>query len=814
MKPYTLLISTLLIALLSACSTTSAPTSPQSQTAVSTKVPTRPVTKVLVALKGEYKLEGELDEASVKLQRNAIAEAQTRVIEAIKAESGTKPNPDAPARLKRRYITVPGLALELKPELVKVLEALPDVAGVFPDELNRPMLEGTTQIIGSHLANPSQLGVDGQGQVVAVLDSGIDRNHPFLGTSRFVANACFSNNSWFSNDEQTLCPNGEDQQFGDSSGENCTGIAGCNHGTHVAGIVGGFRDENGNGAVDLNERKGVAPRVRFIAMQIFTRINNSMICDDDPIPCIRTSNSDIIAGLDRVEVLRDDHPIAAVNLSVGGGKHTSNCDWNLPLKWAIDNLRSRKTATVVAAGNDGYSDALSSPACISSAISVGNTRNDDMVNDNSNTSSFLKLLAPGTNVNSSVPGSGFDDMTGTSMAAPHVAGLWALMKQHRSTNGQSTSVGPILNRLSDTGVNITENGVTTPRVDAMRALGLGAVEIRTTFNVINLSNAQPVTRTFTLDRRNFAGELNLLPTLESGNPQDLSISFNSNPTTANSVSMTITPALFANGSYTLNLGGAANQVGVFGKRLTLNVVPPAPVVSSLSPTSGPPTTWVTISGQNFSRLTEVQFVGGTRIRPTVDSSTSIRVRVPAGAQTGSLRVYNANLMTNSANFTVTAVPVITSVSPSHAPVGARVSVSGANFDASTTVRINNVLVSNLSITSTQLSFNVPQTTNGVHQLRASSAGSDTTSFTVGHPVPNLLSFSPQNGRPGDTITLSGSGFFAPVSVRICNRFTSVTVVGSSQLQVVVPQGIGDSCSVLVTTPGGSDTANQNFQNAQ
>jgi hypothetical protein len=60
----------------------------------------------------------------------------------------------------------------------------------------------------------------------------------------------------------------------------------------------------------------------------------------------------------------------------------------------------------------------------------------------------------------------------------------------------------------------------------------------------------------------------------------------------------------------------------------------------------------------------------------------------------------------------------------------------------------------------------------------------------------------------------GSGFYAPASVRICNRFASVTIESASQLRAVVPQGIGDSCSVIVTTPGGSDTASHNFLSSQ
>jgi len=591
--------------------TPSTPTPVRSGTGVS--VPKRPVAKVLVALKGDYKLEGNLKKDAIRAQRNAIAAAQARVIQGIKAETSSKRNPTASARVRRRYVTVPGLALELKPELVKDLKRLPDVAAVYEDKLNDLALDSTTKIIGSRIANDSVFGVDGTGQVVAVLDTGIARAHPFLGTSRFVANACFSSTSWFNDDEQSLCPDGTEVQLGGDSARNCT-ISGCDHGTHVAGIVGGFRDDNNNGLVDIDDFKGVAPRVKFVAMQIFHRVNNEDVCGGaSKTPCIKSSDSDIVAGLDQVKLVSEDHNIAAVNLSVGGGQFRGFCDDHVLMKWAIDDLRSREIATVVASGNSKPGEgrprtALASPACISSAISVGNTQDDDTVSDTSFTSDLLSLLAPGTNVCSSVPGSGsgcgavpgagFDLMDGTSMAAPHVAGLWALMKQHRSSLGQSTSVGAILTKLKDTGVDVTRDGVTTPRVDAMKALELKAVAILTSFDRIDLTDAMGGPRAVTLSRRNFSGSLDLVPTILSGNAGDLRISFNSDPTTADSVSMTIVPELFAYGRYILNLSGTANGVGVIPKQLTVNVLPPTPTITGFSPASGHLTTWVTITGQN------------------------------------------------------------------------------------------------------------------------------------------------------------------------------------------------------------------------
>ena len=101
-------------------------------------------------------------------------------------------------------------------------------------------------------------------------------------------------------------------------------------------------------------------------------MNDPAICGGEAAPCSRTLASDQILGLERVLELSTSMRIAAVNLSLGVGKFQASCDSFLPsYKAAIDALRSRGIATVIASGNDEYSDGLSFPACISSAISVG-----------------------------------------------------------------------------------------------------------------------------------------------------------------------------------------------------------------------------------------------------------------------------------------------------------------------------------------------------------------------------------------------------------------------------------------------------------
>src|SRR5207302_8581354 len=136
------------------------------------------------------------------------------------------------------------------------------------------------------------------------------------------------------------------------------------------------------------------------------------------------------------------------------------------------SLRAAKIATVVASGNNGFTNALSSPACISTAVSVGSTGDGsgdtplDNVSSFSNHATFLSLLAPGDLITSSVPGGGFDSFEGTSMATPHVAGAFAILKQASPT----ATVSQILGALQSTGASVTRNSITKPRIRMLNAL--------------------------------------------------------------------------------------------------------------------------------------------------------------------------------------------------------------------------------------------------------------------------------------------------------------------------------------------------------
>jgi uncharacterized protein YegP (UPF0339 family) len=127
---------------------------------------------------------------------------------------------------------------------------------------------------------------------------------------------------------------------------------------------------------------------------------------------------------------------------------------------------------VTASGNDGEPDAISFPACVTGAVSVGSVDKTDEVSYFSNISPLVSLLAPGGSILSSVPGGDFDVYDGTSMAAPHVAGAWAILKQATP----DASVDQLLSLLQQTGVPITDTrygiGHTKPRINVAGAMGI------------------------------------------------------------------------------------------------------------------------------------------------------------------------------------------------------------------------------------------------------------------------------------------------------------------------------------------------------
>jgi subtilisin family serine protease len=212
-----------------------------------------------------------------------------------------------------------------------------------------------------------------------------------------------------------------------------------NHGTHVAGTVAAL--DNSFGVV------GVAPGARVWGVKIL---------NDDGYGLI----SWYICGLDWILAQRDPNDASrplfeAVNMSVTkDGSDDHNCGYtnNDPLHQAICRVAAGGITVVAAAANDSHSASRNIPASYNEVITVsaladtdgkpgglggnrcfswGTYDKDDTFADFSNYGADVDIMAPGKCILSTVPGPGYAYMSGTSMAAPTVAGAVALYKSSR-----------------------------------------------------------------------------------------------------------------------------------------------------------------------------------------------------------------------------------------------------------------------------------------------------------------------------------------------------------------------------------------------
>ena len=415
---------------------------------LSRKLARRAEVRVIVRLKAAFSPQAEMRGAiEAKAQRFEIGRVRGAVLANLNGyDPGTVRNMDF----------LPYMAVSVNSTGLESLRASSEVIDIQEDTIYRHALAQSVPFIGG--TNAWASGYTGAGQVVAILDTGVEKTHPML-TGKVVSEACYSSN--VSNSSTSVCPGGASSSTATDSGLPCP--TDCEHGTHVAGIAAG---KNGtSGGVTFS---GVAKDANIIAIQVFSQFNSASDCGGTA-PCVAAYTSDIISGLQRVYALRNTYSIASANLSLGGGSYTSNCDSaNAATKSVIDLLRSANIATVIASGNESTKNAISSPGCISTAISVGATLDTaNTVASYSNSASFLNLLAPGSGITSSVPGGGYGTWAGTSMATPHVAGTWAVLKQKSPTS----TVTEILNALTSTGVGIKDtNNITKPRIQIDSAL--------------------------------------------------------------------------------------------------------------------------------------------------------------------------------------------------------------------------------------------------------------------------------------------------------------------------------------------------------
>lgn len=353
-----------------------------------------------------------------------------------------------PRALVRSYDALPLVAVRLTREQVRSIARLPQVRAIEPDlRMQASDLESLPLVSGNYAHS---YGYTGAGAQVAVIDTGIDSDHPDLADD-LVGQACFVSSNG--------CPNGASTQTGTGAAE---AFPNQSHGTHVAGII------SSNGTV---APLGLAPDADIVAINVFGSHSGAY-------------TSDIVAGINHV--ITTYPQTDAINMSLGASAYTSACDASFPsYATAINAATNAGIAVVVASGNSGDKTGIAAPACITNAIAVGalydanlgqlgwggctdTTTAANKVTCFSQSSPQVDLLAPGALINSSVLDGAAGVKGGTSMAAPHVAAAVALLRSAYP----GLSVGGILSRLQSRGINTTDpaNGRVTPRIDVLRAL--------------------------------------------------------------------------------------------------------------------------------------------------------------------------------------------------------------------------------------------------------------------------------------------------------------------------------------------------------
>ena len=390
----------------------------------------------------------------------------------------------------------PMVVFEATPAQLERLARDRDVVSISEDALAKPMLNQSVPLIGMPAVWATPNGRGGRA-VVAILDTGVDITHPFFAGGRIVGQACFSTNNTSGSSldfSDSFCPNGLDSQVGSPSGDNCPfpTFSGCDHGTHVAGIAAGARASGIPNA-------GVAPSAAIFAVQVFARFPNRG-------NAVLSFSSDQISALEFLFARRDQMPggrrLASINMSLGGGQFFSPCTDN-PLRPIVQLLKNAGVATVIASGNDGFVNSTGAPGCIPEAVTVGSTDKSDVISSFSNSASFVDVLAPGSFILSSVPGGGFDTLSGTSMATPHVAGAIATL----ASISPSATVDQLVSRLVASGVPVADTRAgglfTKPRIRPSGAIlpPVLAVGPRSSVVINRTSKGGPKPARFTLTVR-------------------------------------------------------------------------------------------------------------------------------------------------------------------------------------------------------------------------------------------------------------------------------------------------------------------------
>ncbi len=401
--------------------------------------------RVLIAL-----VDTEAPGADTAQRASRIAQTQASVLARLSSQD---------FKLTRRYTSVFGMAGIVTQQGIRALRAHPFVASIQLDEQGYVQLAESVPALRADIVHATY-NLTGQGVVVAVVDTGVDTDHPDLSDD-IVGQHCFTDGD---------CPPSNTNEGTSAEDEH-------GHGTNVTGVI------TSKGIVSSI---GFAPDADIVAVRVFSATGGTFV-------------SDWVAGLDWIYANLDTSNVKIVNMSIATTtRYPGNCDSNQALlASAISQLSASGVAIFAAAGNHGEIDSLSAPACNTDVIAVGATYDSDLGREPdsgtyqsqinflwppcfddptflhkiacfTNSNALLDILAPGARITSSTLGGITSTLSGTSQSSPTAAGIAALMLQ---ANNRLTPAG-IENLLKTTGIVVTDtrNGLQFPAIDALDAI--------------------------------------------------------------------------------------------------------------------------------------------------------------------------------------------------------------------------------------------------------------------------------------------------------------------------------------------------------